>query len=177
MKRYLKYFKEEQKLDVWWLKILIIALLIVSLEPIYFGLITQLSTGEPWGDKPMSDTGLIITAVVVTAVMAGVVFLMFFSKLSILIRGDGIHVSFFPFFREKIFSPDKIERYEVRKFKPIAEYGGYGLRYSIRHGKAYNMSGNMGLQLYFNDGKKLLIGTKRSEALKRAMDKLMSENG
>ncbi len=177
MKRHLKYFEEEQKLDVWWLKIFIIALLLVSLGPLYYGLITQLSLGEPWGNKPMSDMGIVITAVVITMVMAGVIFLMFFSKLSTFVRGDGIHVSFFPFFREKIFSHDKIKSYEVRKYKPIVEYGGYGLRHSMRNGKAYNMSGNIGLQLYFNDGKKLLIGTKRPEAFKRAMDKLMSENG
>jgi len=39
------------------------------------------------------------------------------------------------------------------------------------------MSGNIGLQLYFKDGKRLLIGTKRPDAIKRAMDKLMSEHG
>jgi hypothetical protein len=160
------YFKEEQKLDVWWLKVLIVGLLFVSLGPIYYGLITQLSTGVPWGDEPMSDTGLIIVSVVVTLIMAGVIFFMFFSKLTTLVRGDGIHLSFFPFFREKIISPNKIERYEVRKYKPLLEYGGYGMKRSLRHGKAYNMSGNIGLQLYFSNGKRLLIGTKRPDAIK-----------
>ncbi len=177
MKRYLKYFEEEQKLDVWWLKILIIGLLFASLGPVYYGLIKQLSTGVPWGDEPMSNTGLVITAVGVTVIMAGVIFLMFFSKLITFIRGDGIHLSFFPFFREKIISSDKIKRYEVRKYKPLLEYGGYGMKRSMRNGKAYNMSGNIGLQLYFKDGKRLLIGTKRPDAIKRAMDKLMSEHG
>ena len=159
------------------MKILVIALLFASLEPIYYGLIKQLSTGLPWGDKPMSDTGLIITAFGVTLIMAGVIFLMFFSKLTTLVRDDGIHVKFFPFFKEKVFSPDIIKKYEIRKYKPVLEYGGYGLRNSMRNGKAYNMSGNIGLQLYFSSGKKLLIGTKRPDAFKRAMDKLMSEHG
>jgi hypothetical protein len=43
-------------------------------------------------------------------------------------------------------------------------------------GITYNIMGHIGLQLYLSDGKKLLIGTQRPEAMKRAMKKLMEEN-
>ena len=35
--------------------------------------------------------------------------------------------------------------------------GGWGWRYSIRNGRAFNISGNKGLQIIFKDGKKLLL--------------------
>ena len=34
-------------------------------------------------------------------------------------------------------------------------------------GKAFNIKGNMGLQLQFKDGKKLLIGTQKEEEIKQ----------
>jgi chaperone required for assembly of F1-ATPase len=37
------------------------------------------------------------------------------------------------------------------------------------------MKGNTGLQLYLVDGKKMLVGTQRPDAIKRAMEKMMSE--
>jgi len=169
------YFEEEQKLDAWWVKFGMVLLLSVSLGPVYYGLIQQIGRGIPWGDKPMSDTGFIIFTVVLTLLMAVVAFLVFASKLNTSVRHDGIHLSFFPFFKKRVIAKDRIERFEVRKYRPIMEYGGYGLRYSLRNGRAYNMKGNTGLQLYLVDGKKILVGTQRSDAIKRAMEKMMSE--
>lgn len=42
-----------------------------------------------------------------------------------------------------------------------------------KKGKAYNVSGNLGLTLYLVDGKKLLIGTRRLQAISYAMDNMM----
>jgi TATA-box binding protein (TBP) (component of TFIID and TFIIIB) len=53
----------------------------------------------------------------------------------------------------------------VREYAPLSEYGGWGLRYSVNHGKAYNVSGNQGVQLFFTNGKKLLIGTQKPEEI------------
>jgi hypothetical protein len=61
----------------------------------------------------------------------------------------------------------------IRKYNPIKDYGGWGIRWgSFRKGNAYNMSGNMGLQLVFKDGKKLLFGTQRSSELDQIIEQL-----
>ena len=39
-----------------------------------------------------------------------------------------------------------IEKYYARTYRPIMEYGGWGIRYGVK-GMAYNISGNRGLQL------------------------------
>jgi len=57
-----------------------------------------------------------------------------------------------------------VEAAEVRKYKPISEYGGWGLRYGFK-GKAYTVSGKTGLQLYMRAGKNILFGTSRPEEL------------
>jgi len=52
----------------------------------------------------------------------------------------------------------------VRKYKPLLEYGGYGIR-GFGNNRALNISGNTGLQLVFKDGRKLLIGTKKGHEM------------
>ncbi len=170
------FFEEEQKMNIWWLKLLMIVVVIVSLGPFYYGLVKQLAFGIPWGDNPMPDAGLVIFSIIMTVIMAGVLFLVFGSKLKTEIRDDGIHFSYFPFFKNRFIARERIDGFEIRKYSPIMEYGGYGLRYSLSDGRVYNMSGNTGLQLYLVDGKKVLIGTQRPDAIKRAMEKLISEN-
>jgi hypothetical protein len=59
----------------------------------------------------------------------------------------------------------------VRKYKPLAEFGGWGLRFGVS-GKAYNISGNKGLQLELTNNKKLLIGTQKPEELSEALNKI-----
>lgn len=60
-----------------------------------------------------------------------------------------------------------IERCEVRTYNPMGEYGGWGLKYGLKSGKAVNLSGNKGLQLYLKTGKKILIGTQQPERLEQ----------
>jgi len=168
------YFEEEQKMDSWWLRIMVMLISVAALMPVYYGLVSQLIFGEPWGNEPMPDAGLIVLAIVVTVVTAGVMFMIFASRLVTKVLPEGIHINYFPFFRDRLIRKERIERYAVRKYKPLIEYGGWGVRYSLKRGRAYNASGNMGMQLFLKDDKKILIGTQRPEAFKRAMDKLMS---
>jgi hypothetical protein len=144
------------------------------------GLYQQLSLGKPWGDEPMSDDRLILTTVLVNLVLIGVLFLMLKVKMILEIRESGLFYRFLPFIRkEKKISCEEIERYEVRQYKPIQEYGGWGFRQRSGRfrnaGLAYNISGNIGLQLYLKNGKKILFGTQRKEAIRDAMNKMTAD--
>ena len=68
-----------------------------------------------------------------------------------------------------------IERCEVRTYNPIGEYGGWGLKYGFKSGKAINLSGNKGLQLYLKTGKKILIGTQQPERLQEYLKMIGKE--
>jgi hypothetical protein len=62
-----------------------------------------------------------------------------------------VYVRFFPW-RAKLIPFRDINRCEVRTYRPIREYGGWGIRYG-RNGKAYNVSGDRGVQLEFIKGR------------------------
>ena len=54
------------------------------------------------------------------------------------------------------------------EYDPAAEYGGYGIRSGAK-GLAYIASGNRGVQIELNDGRKLLIGSQRAGELVRTI--------
>lgn len=158
-------------------------LLIISMGLIYGGAIGVLLYGnymqfvlkQPWGDKPITDGGLVILTFFIMLVLFGSAYMLFGSKLKTTITGDSISVTFEPFIKKPVvFNKSDIKRFEVRKYKPIKEYGGWGIKVgSKKHGKAYNVKGKIGLQLYLKDGSKVLIGTQRRKAITYAMKKMM----
>jgi hypothetical protein len=86
-------------------------------------------------------------------------------RLETKIDKEGIYVRLFPLHVNfKFFNWNDIEKAYIRKYNPILEFGGWGIRFGFK-GMAYNVSGNKGLQLEFRNGNKLLIGTNRAEEL------------
>lgn len=135
-----------------------------------FGVFKQVIGGQQFGDKPMSDIGLILVTgftIILTLLIAS-------SHLDTTIKNDGIYVRFFPFhLKTKHYTWDSLTKAFVRQYSPLAEYGGWGLRFGLSgKGTAFNVSGNQGLQLEFLNNKKLLIGTNRPNELTVALSKI-----
>ena len=169
-------FTEEQRRNQWWLWLIMLLALFASTVPSIYGIYSQEVLNEPFGRNPTSTVGLIITACVSLVVMAFVMFLVFGSKLKTKITNDAIWVAYPPIIRKwKKISPEEIDRYEIRTYRAKREYGGHGMKRRPKYGRAYTMYGNIGLQLYFKDGKKFLIGTQRKQALEYAMEKLIGK--
>jgi hypothetical protein len=157
-------FNEQQRFKQWWLWLILLGINATLL----FGLYNQLFSAGEFGDKPMDDSTLLIVSALTLAI--SVFFFCF--RLDTRIDEEGIYVRFFPFHLSyRHYSWESISNAAVRQYNPISEYGGWGLRFGL-FGKAYNVSGNYGLQLIFPDRQKLLIGTSKPEKLKKALEKL-----
>lgn len=106
-----------------------------------------------------------------------IILLFVLLKLETRITADGIYYRLFPFtlrFRRIPFN--EIRSYFIRKYNPITEYGGWGIRFSMkREGIAYTVSGMMGLQIYLNSGKNILIGTRQPDALISVLNNLIPD--
>lgn len=110
--------------------------------------------------------GLFISISVIGALSS----LLLLSKLETTISQDEIQYRLFPFqWNMRKISKEQIADVFVRKYSPLFEYGGWGLRWSL-NGKAVNVRGNMGIQLVLKNGSRILIGTSNAEAAKRALD-------
>lgn len=122
------------------------------------------------------------TSVIVTAILGGIVApiaivaLFILTNLETEVRSDCLRVRLFPFhIHYRKFAIEDLSEYYARTYRPILEYGGWGIRYSFRkgRGKAYNMTGNQGVQLVFKNGKRLLIGSQKPDDLTQAINSIM----
>lgn len=163
-------YVEEQQFRQLWLWALIIVTGLSSVGVFAYGFYIQIILGEIFGNKPMSDTMLIIFFVSSTFFFTLLLLLFKLAKLTTMIDDSGISYKFFPFHLSfHTIKWDEIESYEVINYRPIREYGGWGIRYAWNK-KAYNVSGNVGLSVQLKTGKKVLFGTQKEKELKEFLE-------
>ena len=155
-------FKEVQKFTQWWLWLLLVGLGILPVIGIY----KQLILGETFGNKPMSDSGLIVFLLFVFSVLA----LFYIIKLKTEITKYELRFNFFPFYK-------KIVKWEDVKNAKIVRYGfvGYGIRFGSKYGTIYNIKGNKGLAIELKNGKKFLIGTQKHLELFETVNRILKD--
>lgn len=154
-------FKETQRFKQIWIWLLF---LLIN-GTFIFGIYKQIIMHEPFGDKPKSNFSLLLNEGILLLICA-----TFFSfRLETEIRTDGIYVRFFPLhLKQRFYAWEKIQKCNVRKYKPIREFGGWGIR-GFNSNRAFSVSGKNGLQLEFTDGKKLLIGTIKPDEISNVL--------
>ena len=139
---------------------------------VWYAAVMQLLLHRPLGSSPMTDILLVIFWFIFGI---GLPALLFFSRLITEVRDDGIYIRFFPFQRTShSIAFTKVKLYEVRTYRPFREYGGHGIRYGS-NGKAYNVSGDRGVQIELLNGERLLIGSQRADELWRAIQAKVGE--
>jgi hypothetical protein len=81
------------------------------------------------------------------------------------ITREGIIVRFFPLqLKFRIYQWNDIEEIFVRRYNPLLEYGGWGMR-GFANNRALNIGGDTGVQLVFKDARRLLIGTQKEKEI------------
>lgn len=170
-------FIETQKFDQLWIRLLVFLTTVPLLGMLAFGIYRQIILGIPYGSKPMPDAVLIIIFVFILLLTVALNGLFLTLKLITEVTDEGLSYRFPPLImKNRIIPKGEISKYTIRKYSPIREYGGWGIRWgSGRTGNAYNVKGNMGLQLQLRNGKKVLFGTQRPEAFLAAVEKLKKQ--
>lgn len=153
-------FQENQRFTKWFLLLVFLPAIISAIVLLRF-----VNTGE----EPASLIGLGV------ALATGL--LLSFVSLQTQVTKVGVSVRFFPFVRKTtLYSFAEIESAEVIDYKPIKEYGGWGLRVG-KNGVAYSVSGKKGVLITFKEPRKmfwgkhktLLIGTQKPEEWRRVL--------
>jgi hypothetical protein len=159
-------FGEIQRFKIRWAWLAVISLNIVLI----YAIVQQVIIGKAFGSKSAPDYVLII-------IEFGLFLLLLFLfsiRLKTKITDTGIYYRFYPFqFKETKIDWHELRDAYIRQYNSFHEYGGWGIRKGGKNtGNAINTSAssNKGLQLEFNDGKLLLIGTTRPGELKLIID-------
>lgn len=163
-------FEEVQRQNQKWIWFL----LLMVLGLVVFAFTQQVIFNKPFGTHPVPDWAFIFfLPLPVLSIL-----LLFKSELRTSIDETYISFSYRPFFRkEKVIQWSDIEKCYIRIYSPIKEYGGWGVRIALKrgYGRAYNVSGNTGIQIELVNGDMILIGTNKpkeaEEKIRRIREK------
>lgn len=154
-------FEEEQKFRSNWLWVLVLLCPVLILLYLLFEALTEKAAGNGAAST---------LPIAILSLMYGLpaLFCLIFIKLNTVIEEDKIRFGF----NVPTNDLDTIHFSEIKEMAVIRySFKGYGYRVSRRYGIIHNVSGNKGLLITKNNGRKLLIGTNKPEALQKAIEK------
>lgn len=162
-------FREEQRFRQPWIWVLLLGSCGFVVGVCGYAAVQQLVLGRPWGERPMSDAGIATTTLISIGFTLTLVYLFWFMALVVEVRTDALDVHLRPLKRRTV-EYSEIERVEPCQYRPIRQYGGWGIRRG-RGGWAYSVSGDRGVRLHLMGGQHLLIGSQRDWELAQAIEK------
>jgi hypothetical protein len=161
-------FREVQRIRQWWIWLLVYGIAIFA----WYGFIQQMVLGQPFGSNPAPDLAMwLIWA------LFGLGFPLFFRSLKLVVEvlADSVHIRYVPLASRKI-PFQEIERFQPRTYSPIREYGGWGIRWWGKNRRAYNVSGDRGVELTLDGGRRVMMGSQRPEELAQAIARALDKN-
>ncbi len=156
-------FYEVQRFDQPWLRVLIFGILVVSV-----GAFIAVLAGVD-DDAPTSTLGWIGLAIAAIGLPSGLCVWMIRMRLQTQVHpAHGLRLRFKGLFVDRRISWDEIGGFQATQYRPIREYGGWGIR-GVSSKRAYNVKGDRGVLLWLSDGKTLMVGSQLSEELEAAL--------
>jgi hypothetical protein len=116
-------------------------------------------------NQPFLSGSLLWPAFAVAVVVAVWIFR---SKLVTETHDDGLFIDFVWLWPVRTIPWDQIRSVETRTYRPIKDFGGWGVRWAAR-GIVYHARGNRGVRLVLASGERVLIGSQRPDDLARAI--------
>jgi len=148
------WFRERQRLGPWWVWVLL-----------------AVGVGAVWTylGVAVAGDGPVVGALVLVALI-GIALPAFFlvARLDVAVFADRVEVDFHPL-RRRVIPLSEIARVTSRRYRPVREYGGWGIKGWTTRKIAYNVRGNRGVELTMGDGRSVLLGSQRSDELAAAI--------
>ena len=144
-------FREAQKFTQWWVWLIL-------LLPVIFLLSVE--------DSNYNFGTLILIVIII---------LFYLIELRVSVNSQGIHYQFFPFhLKSYIIKNNEIKKIEALKYRPLSDYGGWGIRYAFKC-KCYNVKGNLGVKVFLKNGSYVLFGSQKNKELARALKQIIQQ--
>jgi hypothetical protein len=154
MEREVTRYHESQRFHGAILGVLIAAFVVVAVVTI-----VEVVAGRP------AEVWLIVVGPLVVLVVA---VLLSLSHLDVDVTDEGVTIAFRYVWPARRIAFADIVGLEVRRYNPLLEYGGWGVRLGPK-GWAYVTGGNEGVQLRLRKGLPVLIGSTRPRELEAAI--------
>lgn len=169
-------FREVQKFKQRWVWVLLLSSLVPTIFLTIYALYDEISLKSINPEYSYFNLETIAIVLLGIGIPIALLFLFKATNLLIEIRSTGLYYRYFPFINSfRFISIDEIESFEDKEYKALAEFGGWGIRYSMAtKTKCYNVSGNLGVLITQKNGKKILFGSQKPSEFAAALNKIKS---
>lgn len=161
-------YREEQNFD--WR---VYGVLALAEGLFWFALFCSYASGpHPGGPENQTSAelavGLLVGLVLPSILVIGLL------RMTTEVAPTGLRVWFgwIPTYR-RVIPIGTIQKIEVVTYRPIADYGGWGIRLGRDGVRVLNARGNQGVRIDLVDGSKYLIGSQLPEELARALEQAL----
>ena len=161
------YFKEDQRMTFWW----VWALVLAGAGFAWWTFIQGVVFGQPVGDNP-PPAGVYWAILLFVGI--GMPLFMYTLKMTTTVSRERLKVRYWPLITRTIVMSE-IKTFAACEYHPIRDYGGWGIRWGWGRGMAFSMTGNKGVQLELQSGKKILIGSHQANDLEVALKRAQTE--
>jgi hypothetical protein len=161
-------YREEQNFD--WRVYGVIA---VAEGLLWSALLCLYATGRhPGGAETQASAELAVGLLV--GLVLPVVLVVGLLRMTTEVSPTGLRVWFgwIPTYR-RVIPIGTIQKIEVVTYRPVADYGGWGIRLGRDGVRVLNARGNQGVRIDLVDGSKFLIGSQLPEELARALEQAL----
>jgi hypothetical protein len=154
-------FEERQHFRQWWIWLIILLTAAIG----WWGWVQQIVLGEPFGSNPGPDW---LVWLLWLFIGLGLPALFLWAQLRVTVTDEDVIIRYVPFTSRRI-ALREILGATAREYDAVREYGGWGVKGWSRDKRAYNVSGNEGVELFLRDGRTIMIGSRRAAELEQAI--------
>ncbi|HVN04471.1 MAG TPA: DUF6141 family protein [Bryobacteraceae bacterium] len=148
-------FREEQRFEWFWSVIFFVPALIVG-----YGVYRQEVLHQPFLSGALLWPALAVCLVVAVWLLK--------MKLVTEVRDEGLYIDFIWLWPERTIPWDQIRSVETRTYRPVRDFGGWGVRWAAR-GIVYHARGKRGVRLLLASGERVLVGSQQPADLAQAI--------
>lgn len=164
------FFEEKQRFTQWWLW-LVMSPIIAAVSGLFiYGIVQQIIFGTPWGDKPMSDEGLIVFGIFTVTLCVGLALLFFNALLEIRVDKRAIEYRYSPIIRNW----KRIERESIAEFRIKKYFTGHGIGREFNGTRKLTVKGNKAIEFKLSNGVRIMIGTQQPDEFAAAVKRMMN---
>ena len=154
-------FHEVQPIRQWWITVLLLIPCGLTLP----GLYQQLILGRPWGTRPLPNVPFIL----IEAALIGFVVWLHLVRLETEVRNAELVIRYRGLWPVRRIPLSEIVQARAITYRPLADYGGFGVRRGWDGSMVYSAWGDRGVEILLKSGKRIIVGSRRSTGLERAI--------
>ena len=153
-------FEERQAFRQWWFVALVVLVAVGSWAP----LVGMLTGAGGSGPDPLW-IGVLV------ALLGGIAFPLWLLllELRVAVDGAGVHIRFRGLRVDRTVAFIEMTGVAAVTYRPIREYGGWGIRWRGKGRVAYTVSGDRGARIDLVNGSELLLGSHQAGTLARTI--------